>query len=387
MPIRMVLRQYAAISLIFGACLLIVEYSITSITMIEYYDNGDDNEDGGLRVGRAWQLKMNTASVPEDNVDDDVEVQALGELEESTIITHLGDVTDVDSYPWARENLLPVTTTTIMTQTTTMLDQESSTQIMQTPPTTNNSTTFLFWHISKSGGTSAKAIYRCLLGSNSVSVLSSRVDIGKATKAMEEEQQASMSFTGFSSSPPAFLSSFTSSFSPVQRTTPNVIFSMIPDLVATNIFNPMNKGRLLALFRHPVDRLVSKFYYLQTATWENGYKPHWQEKSLLSWAGKINRDNEHLVRALSGKHAGDTVTQLDLHRAKETARQYIFVGLTDHMEESIRRFNAIMGIHDADAVVNEDGTMVCMDEFFGKEGEEAVDGDGGGGGGGRRRMK
>jgi hypothetical protein len=120
-------------------------------------------------------------------------------------------------------------------------------------------------------------------------------------------------------------------------------------------------------------------------TWETGYKPHWQEKSLLSWAGRINRDNEHLVRALAGKHSGDTVTELDLIRAKETTRQYIFVGLTDQMEESVRRFNTIMGIHDADAVVNEDGTRVCMDEFFGKEGEEAVDGDGSGGG--RRRMK
>lgn len=51
----------------------------------------------------------------------------------------------------------------------------------------------------------------------------------------------------------------------------------------------------------------------------------------------------------------------------------------------MRRFNTIMGIHDADAVMNKDGTRVCMDEFFGKEGEEAVDGDGSGGG--RRRMK
>lgn len=230
---------------------------------MEYFDNGDDDKDGGLRVGRAWQLILSTATVPNDNND---EVLAVGEMEENTIITNFGDGVDVDAYPWARENLLPVISTTITTQTsTTMLDQESSTQILQTPPATNNSATFLFWHISKSGGTSAKAIYRCLLGSNSVSVLSSRAHVVKAKAMEEEQQQASMSFTGFSSSPSAFLSSFTSSSSSVERITPNVIFSMIPDMVATNIFNPMNKGRLLVLFRHPVDRLVSKFYYLQTA--------------------------------------------------------------------------------------------------------------------------
>jgi len=28
------------------------------------------------------------------------------------------------------------------------------------------------------------------------------------------------------------------------------------------VFTPTNRGRLFALFRHPVDRLASKFYYL-----------------------------------------------------------------------------------------------------------------------------
>mmetsp|Transcript_29523 Transcript_29523/g.62212 ORF Transcript_29523/g.62212 Transcript_29523/m.62212 type:complete len:108 (-) Transcript_29523:668-991(-) len=32
-----------------------------------------------------------------------------------------------------------------------------------------------------------------------------------------------------------------------------------------NLFDEYHKGRVVALFRHPVDRLVSKFYYLQKA--------------------------------------------------------------------------------------------------------------------------
>ena len=30
-----------------------------------------------------------------------------------------------------------------------------------------------------------------------------------------------------------------------------------------NLFDESHKGRVLGLFRHPIDRLVSKFYYLQ----------------------------------------------------------------------------------------------------------------------------
>lgn len=32
-----------------------------------------------------------------------------------------------------------------------------------------------------------------------------------------------------------------------------------------NLFDETHKGRVLALFRHPIERITSKFYYLQTA--------------------------------------------------------------------------------------------------------------------------
>lgn len=102
----------------------------------------------------------------------------------------------------------------------------------------------------------------------------------------------------------------------------------------------------------------------QKRDWEKGYKPHWKNKSLLTWAASINNDNEHMVRTLAGKHTGDLVTELDLRRAKETIRQYAVVGLTIEMEESIRRFNIIMGINTDK--VNDDGARArCINEFFG----------------------
>ncbi len=106
-------------------------------------------------------------------------------------------------------------------------------------------------------------------------------------------------------------------------------------------------------------------------TWEQGYRPHWRKKSLLTWAASINKDNEHVVKKLAGK-MHDTVTELDLRHAKELVRQYIVVGLTAEMEESIRRFNLIMGKQ----YETNDACRKCMDEFFGGTG-----GNGGGGGG------
>lgn len=211
--------------------------------MMNYYHDGDSgrikNGNGGLRGGE-WEIRTSSTS-------EDVNTR---ENEDTTTY----DI-DAHPWPWARENLLP-----IITSTTTALYQEQSPQT-----TTKNNTTFLFWHIAKSGGTTAKAVYKCLLG-KSVSILSSRAHVIKARE--RKEKKSLKSFMGFVSSQSSFTSSLTSSSAKrrsSRNSTPDIIFSMLPDMVAMNLFNPTNKGRLLALFRHPVDRLISKFYYLQIA--------------------------------------------------------------------------------------------------------------------------
>ena len=94
-----------------------------------------------------------------------------------------------------------------------------------------------------------------------------------------------------------------------------------------------------------------------------------------------------MVRILAGKgHSGtgedSVVTELDLRRAMETLRDYAVVGLTVQMEESVRRFNLIMGIENMEEMNDNGGAkMACMDEFFRgrvNEREEAVIAGGGG---------
>lgn len=53
----------------------------------------------------------------------------------------------------------------------------------------------------------------------------------------------------------------------------------------------------------------------------------------------------------------------DGREAKRTLRKRFVVGLTDEMEESIRRFNVVMGIDYA--ISSREDKVECMDTYFG----------------------
>ena len=142
----------------------------------------------------------------------------------------------------------------------------------------------------------------------------------------------------------------------------DLVFTSDINFASQHLFDRLNKGRVFAFFRHPIDRLVSKFYYLQTATWENTYRPEWKDLSLLEWAKDHNADENHMVKKILGKKLKDTVGVMDLIVAKEIVRHKFFVGKMDDMEESIRRFNIILGIDNA-----AEKTRQCMKVYFGKE--------------------
>ena len=55
-----------------------------------------------------------------------------------------------------------------------------------------------------------------------------------------------------------------------------------PYVYETNdLFTPTSKGRLFAIFRHPVDRAISMFYYIQVADWELMYHPSFKDCTLI----------------------------------------------------------------------------------------------------------
>ena len=67
-----------------------------------------------------------------------------------------------------------------------------------------------------------------------------------------------------------------------------------------------------------------------------------------------------MVKKLAGKRMNDVVDEEDLQLAMRTLKSRFVVGLMDNMEESIHRFNTILGIDETLETSND-----CMDQYFG----------------------
>ncbi|KAL7529109.1 hypothetical protein ACHAWF_002840 [Thalassiosira exigua] len=257
-------------------------------------------------------------------------------------------------YPWARHHLRPLTST----------------------PGRSREVVF-FWHIPKSGGTTVKTIYECM-GKTLASKAGADPKYGHHD---EDEIVAFNPWPGVSRASYVNVDSANKvgidrgkELGLVPSGLVDVVISSDPAYAVRELFDERHKGRAVALFRHPIERLVSKFYYLQNflflftltkclllvnRTWERQYRPRWQQMSVEEWAEKKNTDRNHLVKRLAGLGANETATEMDLRAAMRTIKKRFVVGLLDRMEESVRRFNAVMGINDRETEVKN-----CMDHFF-----------------------
>ncbi|KAL7494278.1 hypothetical protein ACHAWT_002979 [Skeletonema menzelii] len=230
-----------------------------------------------------------------------------------------------------------------------------------------SSETALFWHIPKSGGTTAKQIYQCMGKTLTIRV-------GVDPRYGHEQSDELVVFKPIEGKDWKTINVDTISEKGILRAEEmglvpsgkaDIIFAMDLNFAANHLFDRLNKGRALAIFRNPVDRLVSKFYYLQTATWERTYKPEWKDMSIIEWAEKHNFDENFLVKKILGKQLTDEASMADLIIAKEIVRRRFIVGLLDEMEESVHRFNVMLGVDESDAKTKE-----CMHELFGTTEDE-----------------
>lgn len=225
--------------------------------------------------------------------------------------------------------------------------------------------TALFWHIPKSGGTTAKRLYECL-----GQTLANR--LGADPRFGHDEDNEIIVFQPFATTPDVkFVNVDTTTKKGILRAAKlglvpskkaDMIFTSDINFAVDNLFDPQHKGRVFAFFRNPVDRSVSKFYYLQTATWERTYRPEWAGMSVIEWATEHNLDENFLVKKIVGKKLGESVDVGDLVTAKEIVRSRFIVGLMNDMEDSIRRFNVVLGVNDRDG-----RGQLCMEEFFSKD--------------------
>lgn len=231
----------------------------------------------------------------------------------------------------------------------------------------DNETPF-FWHVPKSGGTTLQRMYFCM-------GFTLANEVGGNTK-FDSDRTSIDVISPWSDNPGKVINVDITSQEGITEAKNRGFLTQTPhphlDLMSTQefkfatttLFSPEHKGRMFALFRHPIDRAVSKFYYLQKATWESTYNERWKSMTLEKWAERDRGENNWMVRVLVGKDNRDVLTTEDLELAKEIIRTKFVVGLMDSFDESVHRFNALLGVDESDAH-NEQ----CIGQFTSSEGD------------------
>lgn len=114
-----------------------------------------------------------------------------------------------------------------------------------------------------------------------------------------------------------------------------VVSARFPE--TASLFSQAHKGRVVALFRHPVERLISMFYHLQ-----KNNVPVVAKLSIEEYAKSPHVENNWMTRMLSGKMTGE-VGDFELGIAKKILQTKVVVGLLEQKEPSMRRFEYYLG--------------------------------------------
>ena len=131
-------------------------------------------------------------------------------------------------------------------------------------------------------------------------------------------------------------------------------------LHAATLFDEQHKGRFFTILRHPIERAVSMFYYLQEATWERTYRPEYKGMTLLDYAALPDTSSNWMVRWLTGKNSDPYLGREDLEFAKLLILKKFLVLLTHDMKSSVKRLMYYMDWELEDRVLKE--TKDCITE-------------------------
>eukprot|EP00548_Thalassiothrix_antarctica_P008201 CAMPEP_0194153066 /NCGR_PEP_ID=MMETSP0152-20130528/55061_1 /TAXON_ID=1049557 /ORGANISM="Thalassiothrix antarctica, Strain L6-D1" /LENGTH=429 /DNA_ID=CAMNT_0038858107 /DNA_START=633 /DNA_END=1922 /DNA_ORIENTATION=+ len=106
----------------------------------------------------------------------------------------------------------------------------------------------------------------------------------------------------------------------------------------SELFDHRHRARVFAMFRNPVHRAVSMFYYLQRAEWEPTYDPTLKMMTLLDYANSRKVEENWVTRFLVHKYTGRLLND-HVEEAKQVMRDKMIVGLLDeNILDSLKRF-------------------------------------------------
>jgi hypothetical protein len=103
-------------------------------------------------------------------------------------------------------------------------------------------------------------------------------------------------------------------------------------------------GRLMVVFRDPIERAINRFEELKLRTHDN-------ELTLSSFASSQRyREDNPLTRALLGVDASAHLSDSLLETAKEVVRRKVLVGLQDRLEETLVRWETYLSWYRSDTL-------------------------------------
>lgn len=157
-----------------------------------------------------------------------------------------------------------------------------------------------------------------------------------------------------------------------------VNMNLIPSGLADMIFTPLlhesaqlfnyksknqpRRGQIFCVMRHPLERAVSLYHYLQKAIWEPTYDVRIKSiNTVEDYAISEFAENNWMTRFLANKMAG-VVERTDVDIAKEILRRKVLIGLVNDVEGSVARFNKYFGYNDNSLPPKE--LQDCMDTFL-----------------------
>ena len=207
----------------------------------------------------------------------------------------------------------------------------------------------VLWHIPKSGGTTITTLLsRCLrkaVASSSGVALERRRGVLGATElptSLHVVQKAEEIYISVDMSSPEGIAR-ARNLDLLGSDLADVIITPLLARTASDLYSSEigRRARIFSVFRHPVDRAASLFYYLRNAMWEPTYDPSLQNMTLEEYASSEKAESNWMVRMLNNEPA--VVDERHLQIAKDIIREKVLVGLMSHLEESVERFYSYFG--------------------------------------------
>lgn len=194
-----------------------------------------------------------------------------------------------------------------------------------------------FWHIPKSAGTTIHLLVADCMNM----VIAAEVGRVDHSHSLEIIQANGDQYVNVDTTTPKGIDR-ASEMGFAEANLADIVFSSYFQKATTELFTEDHRAVMFSLFRHPVERQVSLFYYLQHANWEATYHPEWQDMTLKKYATSNQAEHDWMTRFLVDKPTQE-LNDSDLELAKSILKNNFLIGLVHNMEESVERFGAFFG--------------------------------------------